>query len=470
MAIFHCSVKIIGRGSGRSAVAASSYRSGSVLEEKETGKTYDYTRKSEVVYSEINLPLQAPEDYYNREVLWNSVHEIEKNRNAQLAREVEVALPVEFSRQQQIETVRSYVKENFVDAGMCADWSIHDKGTGNPHAHIMLTMRSIKENGQWAPKETKEYARDENGDRIPMIDKKTGEQKTGKRNELLWKRITVKANDWNDRSKVEEWRKSWAEECNKMLEPKSQIDHRSYKRQNIDKEPTIHEGYRARQIEREGLSSYRCEYNRIVRALNDTQDKIKTIIEDLQKSILWKGRDILERINERVREHDGNSAKSGEASVDHREPADGDRPPEETERKIEGIKNRITSKENYIHGRIERLLQHRGNGADRNSGRSITGREYEPGRTKPDSEIRNRSDEERTAATDTVSFLRNARADLSDLLNEIRDSGARAADSEKRRKDSEAQRADREVRRERSYLQREQQAQRAASRGLDLER
>ncbi len=134
------------------------------------------------------------------------MHKLEKNKNAQLAREVEVALPVEFSRERQIEIVREYVKTNFVDVGMCADWSIHDKGTGNPHAHILLTTRGIKPDGKWAAKEKKTYALDENGDRIPLIDKKTGEQKTGRRNEKLWKRITVQADGWNGKTKAEEWR------------------------------------------------------------------------------------------------------------------------------------------------------------------------------------------------------------------------------------------------------------------------
>ena len=235
MVIYHCSIQIISRSAGRSAVAAASYRSGSRMYEAETGIIHDFTRKMEVVYSEIDLPPQAPAEYSDRETLWNAVHAVEKNKNAQLAREIEVALPVEFSKERQVEVLRDYVQTNFVDKGMCADWSIHDKGTGNPHAHIMLTMRPISENGKWAPKERKEYALDKNGERIPLIDKKTGEQKLGKRNEKLWKRATVQTNDWNDKNKAEEWRKSWADTCNRYLEPEMQIDHRSYKRQHLEK-------------------------------------------------------------------------------------------------------------------------------------------------------------------------------------------------------------------------------------------
>lgn len=118
-----------------------------------------------------------------------------------------------------------------------------------------------KADGSWGAKEKKDYARDENGDRIPLIDKKTGKQKLGKRNEKLWKRITVQANNWNDRSNVEKWSTSWADICNRYLSVEQQIDHRSYKRQGLPLEPTIHEGFCARQMEQRGGESDRHEYN-----------------------------------------------------------------------------------------------------------------------------------------------------------------------------------------------------------------
>ena len=144
MAIYHCSIKIISRGKGKSAVAAAAYRSGENLTNEYDGITHDYTRKGGVVYTEILLPDHAPAEYADRAVLWNAVEKIEKAKNAQLAREIEIALPHELTREQGISLVREYVKEQFVNAGMCADIAIHDKEDGNSHAHVMLTIRPIE--------------------------------------------------------------------------------------------------------------------------------------------------------------------------------------------------------------------------------------------------------------------------------------------------------------------------------------
>ena len=143
MAIYHCSVKVGSRSKGQSAIAAAAYRAGEKLTDHETGFVSDYTKKGGVVYSEIALCENAPAEYADRQTLWSAVHQIEKAKDARLWREIEVALPKEFSRSDQIETVRDFVKR-LTDQGMCADWSLHDKGDGNPHAHIMLTTRSIK--------------------------------------------------------------------------------------------------------------------------------------------------------------------------------------------------------------------------------------------------------------------------------------------------------------------------------------
>ena len=109
------------------------------------GMTHDYTRKGGIVHAEIMLPAHAPPEFADRSILWNSVEQIEKARDSQLAREIEAALPRELSGEEQLALVRAYVKDNFVDKGMCADFAIHDKGTGNPHVHIMLTLRPLKE-------------------------------------------------------------------------------------------------------------------------------------------------------------------------------------------------------------------------------------------------------------------------------------------------------------------------------------
>lgn len=208
MAIYHCSIKIISRSGGRSAVASAAYRSGEKLYNDETGLLHDFTHKCGVVMNEIILPENAPERYNDREILWNEV--------------------------QQIECVRNFIRENFVSEGMVADWALHDKGDGNPHAHIMLTMRGFDEHEKWLQKQRSVFAnaRDEKGRavydpslpvydpknreetsdfRIPQLDK-NGNQKVrirkGKGTEYLWEKISIPANDWNDRSKAEIWRAS----------------------------------------------------------------------------------------------------------------------------------------------------------------------------------------------------------------------------------------------------------------------
>ena len=201
----HIPVSIIKRSEGRSAVAAAAYRSGTKLTNEWDGLIHDYTRKGGIVHAEIMLPAHAPPEFADRSTLWNSVEQIEKARDSQLAREIEAALPRELSREQQLSLVRSYVKDNFVDKGMCADFAIHDKGTGNPHVHIMLTLRPLKENGQWGAKCRKAYDLDENGQRIP--DGKGG-----------WKNHREDTTDWNDKGNVEIWRAAWAACTNRALE------------------------------------------------------------------------------------------------------------------------------------------------------------------------------------------------------------------------------------------------------------
>ena len=274
MAIYHCSIKIISRGKGRSAVACAAYRSGTKLTDLATGKIFDYSNKPGVVFSEVLLPENAPAAFaVDRNILWDAVERKETRSDARLAREVEVALPREFTRQEQIDTVREYIIKNFVREGMCADWALHDKRDGNPHAHIMLTTRAFTRNGKWAEKSRTIYKLDPNGQKVPLIDPETGEQKVrvrkGKGVEKLWQTEKVPANDWNDRSKAEEWRAAWATECNRRLDRQHQIDHRSYARQAVEQEPTIHEGYAARKMESEGRVSDRCEINRETKALNE---------------------------------------------------------------------------------------------------------------------------------------------------------------------------------------------------------
>lgn len=312
MSIYHCSIKIINRAGGRSAVASAAYRAGEQLYNDETGLTHNFRYKGGVIRNEIILPENAPERFQNREVLWNEVQKIEKRSDAQFAREIEVALPVEMSRGEQIECIRNYVKSNFVDKGMIADWALHDKKDGNPHAHIMLTMREIDNQKGWLQKQKTVFAnaRDEEGRavyvpelpvydpknregtaqyRIPLLDEK-GEQKKrirkGKGTEYMWERLTIPANDWNSHSLAEVWRASWAEHCNRYLAIDCQIDHRSYERQGVDKEPGIHEGVIARQIEAEGKIADRCQINREIKERNSLREQLKAIAQELTQLIL----------------------------------------------------------------------------------------------------------------------------------------------------------------------------------------
>ena len=187
------------------AVAAAAYRSGEKITNEWDGMIHDYTRKRGIVHSEILLPPNAPPDFQDRGTLWNSVEQIEKACNSQLARELEVALPIELSREEQVRIVRAYCSSQFVSRGMCADFNIHDTGSGNPHAHILLTMRPMDERGKWLPKSRKEYVLDESGERIRLS---SGRYKTRK----------VDLVDWNSQENAEVWRKVWADLSGKARE------------------------------------------------------------------------------------------------------------------------------------------------------------------------------------------------------------------------------------------------------------
>lgn len=271
IAIFHCPIQIIKRSVAKSAVAAAAYRSGEKLVNEWDGMTHDYTNKGGIVHTEIMLPAHAPPEFADRSTLWNSVEFSEKSSDAQLAREIEIALPVELSPAEQLALVRSFVKDNFVAAGMCADFAIHDKGTGNPHAHILLTVRPLREDGKWGPKCRKVYDLDSQGNRIP--DGKGG-----------WKNHREDTTDWNNRENAEKWRAAWAAYANRALEAAGRperIDHRSYKRQGIEQIPTIHMGPAVSQMERRGIRTEKGDINRQIDADNKLLKEIKARITRL---------------------------------------------------------------------------------------------------------------------------------------------------------------------------------------------
>ena len=272
IAIYHCSIKIVSRGKGKSAVAAAAYRSGEKLTNEWDGLTHDYTKKGGVVHSEILLPAHAPPAFSDRSTLWNSVELSEKSNNAQLAREVEIALPVELSREEQTRLVREYCSSQFVSKGMIADFNLHDTGGGNPHAHILLTMRPLDEKGAWLPKSKKEYVLDENGERIRLP---SGRYKTRK----------VDLVDWNNRENAEVWRRAWADLTNEFLAQNNRperIDHRSYERQGIDQIPTVHVGVSATQMEKKGIVTERGELNRNIKAANRILREIRRLVRGLK--------------------------------------------------------------------------------------------------------------------------------------------------------------------------------------------
>lgn len=288
MAIYHCSCKIISRGKGRSAVGASAYRSGERLTNDYDGLTHDYTNKGGVVYSEIMLCENAPQEYQNRSVLWNEVERIEKGATAQLAREYEVALPVELNHEEQIQLVRDYVRENFVKAGMCADFAIHDKEDGNPHAHIMLTTRPIEKDGTWGTKAINEYVLDKDGNRIL--------QKIDKQNRKIYKRVKTDTTDWNTKDFLNKNRADWAAIVNRELEKKNfpqRIDHRSLQKQGKEQIPTEHLGVAAKNIEKRGEVSDRGERNRAIKKANRQLQNIKYLEKQTKKEVAFIREDIM---------------------------------------------------------------------------------------------------------------------------------------------------------------------------------
>ncbi len=236
MAIYHFSAKVISRANGSSAVAAAAYRSASRLHDERLDRHHDFSNKSGVVHSEVMLPDGAPEHLSDREKLWNAVEAAEKRIDAQLAREIEFAIPREMSQEQGIELARDFVRQEFVDRGMIADlnvhWDIGADGMPKPHAHVMLTMREV------------------------------GEAGFGRKNR-----------DWNRTDLLEKWRERWSEHVNQRLaelDIDARIDHRSLEAQGIDLEPQHKIGPAASRMAAQGLASERLEeHHTIARANGD---------------------------------------------------------------------------------------------------------------------------------------------------------------------------------------------------------
>ena len=320
IAIYHMSAKVVSRGSGRSAVAASAYLSCSRMYNDYDGVQHDYTRKHGLVYREVILPPMAPPEWKDREQLWNSVERAEKTKDSRLAREFVVALPIELSKESQISFLRDFIQKNFVDMGMCADFAIHGTDGHNPHAHILLTVRPLEADGTWQYKTQKEYLCIRNGEErgFTAAEFKTAQQegwekqypyKVGKKKVYMtpsaaqehgyirvdkhpkstrFGRQNPVSEQWNSEEQLCDWRKAWADAVNHTLQEhqiNARVDHRSFADQGRDEQPTIHEGYHARDMEKKGLISDRCEINRQIRSDNRLFRELKRQVEKLTKTV-----------------------------------------------------------------------------------------------------------------------------------------------------------------------------------------
>ena len=269
-------ISICSRANGSSSVASSAYLSGERLFDERDNCYKNYLNKEEIIYKEVMLPENAPEEFIDREVLWNSVEHNERQYNSQLARKITAALPKEIPREDQIELVRGYCQENFVSKGMCADLAIHDKEDGNPHAHIMLTLRPLDEHGNWMPKSHKVYDLDENGEKIKLPSGYYASHKE-------------KTTDWDEQSKAEEWRHSWEVYNNRYLEKngiEERLDMRSYERQGVDRIPQIHMGPAVYWMEKRGIPTFIGDLNRSIQKMNEQLQQIKEVIEKLLSRVM----------------------------------------------------------------------------------------------------------------------------------------------------------------------------------------
>ncbi|WP_188595193.1 MobQ family relaxase [Niveispirillum cyanobacteriorum] len=249
MAIYHLSAKVIGRSSGRSTTAAAAYRAGERIEDGRTGQVFDYTRKGGVEHAEIITPANAPSWMSDRAQLWNAVEKVEARKDAQLAREVEFALPRELTPTQRLDLARAFVKEEFVGRGMVADLAIHNPrhpdGQERPHCHVMITMRNL-----------------------------TGEG------------FGQKNREWNGKDLLEGWRERWAEHANRALERAGyadRIDHRSLEAQGQDREPQPKLGPAATALERRGEPSERGDHVREVAARNAERAAL-----EVERRTIWE--------------------------------------------------------------------------------------------------------------------------------------------------------------------------------------
>lgn len=280
------------------------------------GIQHDYTKKQGLVWQEVFLPEYAPQEWQDREKLWNAVEEVETAKDSRLAREFVVALPIELNREEQIELLQEFIREQFVSDGMCADAAIHDTDGHNPHAHILLTVRPLDEQGKWQYKTEKEYLCMKNGEErgFTAAEFRTAQNegwekqypyKVGKKKVYMtpsaaetqgfvradkhpkstrYGRQNPVSERWNSEEQLLTWRTAWADVSNRYLERagrEERIDHRSNAARGLDEIPTIHEGVTAQALERKGIISDRCEINRQIKANNALLRELKAEVKKL---------------------------------------------------------------------------------------------------------------------------------------------------------------------------------------------
>ncbi len=320
MAIYHLEAKVVSRGTGRSAVAAAAYMSCSQILNDYDGVQHDYIRKQGLVWQQTFLPEHAPQEWQDRSVLWNAVEENEKTKDSRLAREFVVALPIELNQTEWQKLLTEFIQEQFVSDGMCADVCIHDTDGHNPHAHIMLTVRPLDEQGKWQYKTEKEYRCVRNGEERGFTSaefqtaqadgwEKQYQYKVGKKKVYMppsvaeaqgYERVSKYPKStkygrqnpisarWNSDEQLVLWREAWADTVNRSLERsgmEERVDHRSHAARGLDEQPTVHEGVIAQALERKGIISERCELNRQIKADNALLRELKAQVRKLLQAV-----------------------------------------------------------------------------------------------------------------------------------------------------------------------------------------
>ena len=274
----HTHVDIVSRSKGESVIAKAAYNARDKLKDDYYGKTHDYSKKDDLVFSKIFLPEHIPKEFSKREYLWNEVEKIEKSKNSQLARNLLFTLPRELNEEDRIKLISEFIEENFTSKGMIADCNIHNPTASDneeqPHAHILLTLREIDEQGNWKAKSKKEYILDENGEKIKL-------------KSCNYKSRKVNLNDWNEPDKAKEWRENFSKKANEYLARNNidkRIDPRTFGEQGREELPQVHLGTASFQMEKKGIQTERGNHNRKITAFNLEFKKFKA---ELSKLTSW---------------------------------------------------------------------------------------------------------------------------------------------------------------------------------------